>query len=117
MIELLDPARLPQPAAQQVFSVPSDHGLAFEELLRQYSLLPTQVRLEIDINWVEDVQRLQQAIGNGQSRDIAIVIAYFGHSCSTPTEHRQIGTGPLRFDLSGDWNDGSSARSRGQGND
>jgi len=66
---------------RHVLSVPTDHGLAFEELLQQCCLLPTQVTLEIDINGLEDVQRLKQAIASYKSRGYGIAIARFGHSC------------------------------------
>ena len=66
---------------RHIMSVPTSHGLAFEELLLQCRLLPTQVTLEIDINGLEDVQRLRQAAANYKSRGYGIAIARFGHSC------------------------------------
>jgi EAL domain-containing protein (putative c-di-GMP-specific phosphodiesterase class I) len=68
---------------RHVLSVPSDHGLAFEELLRECGLLPTQVTLEIDtenVEGIEDTNHLQRAIANYKSRGYGIAIARFGHA-------------------------------------
>lgn len=65
---------------RHVLSVPADHGLAFEELLRECGLLPSQVTLEIDIEDVEDTNHLKLAIANYKSRGYGIAIARFGHA-------------------------------------
>lgn len=65
---------------RHVLSVPSDHGLAFEELLRGCGLLPRQVTLEIDAEGIDDEAHLRRAVANYQSRGYGIAIARFGHA-------------------------------------
>lgn len=65
---------------RHVLSVPANHGLAFEELLKECGLLPSQVTLEIDTEGVDDQRHLTQAIANYQSRGYGIAIARFGHA-------------------------------------
>lgn len=65
---------------RHVLSVPANHGLAFEELLRECGLLPSQVTLEIDTEGVDDVRHLTQAIVSYQSRGYGVAIARFGHA-------------------------------------
>lgn len=65
---------------RHVLSVPAKHGLAFEELLRECGLLPSQVTLEIDTEGVEDERHLTQAIASYQSRGYGIAVARFGHA-------------------------------------
>ena len=64
--------------ARHVLSVPTDHGLAFEEILRPCGLFPEQVTLEIDIAGIEETERLVRAVANYRSRGYGIAISRFG---------------------------------------
>lgn len=63
---------------RHVMSVPADHGLAFEELLRPCGLLPEQITLEIDSHGIDDFGHLHHAVHNYQSRGYGIAISRFG---------------------------------------
>ena len=63
---------------RHVLSVPADHGLAFEELLRPCGLIPEQVTLELEIDGIEAVEHLQQAVANYKQRGYRIAIHRFG---------------------------------------
>lgn len=65
---------------RHVAAVPSDHGLAFEEILRPYGLLPRQITLELDIDGIPDTDHLKQAVKNYRSRGYGIAVSRFGHS-------------------------------------
>lgn len=65
---------------RHVHSVPADHGLAFEEILRPCGLFPEQITLEIDIDRIDDTQHLIRAVGNYRSRGYGIAISHFGRS-------------------------------------
>ncbi len=65
---------------RHVLSVPSDHGLAFEELLRPCGLMPEQITLELEIDGIEAVWHLQQAVANYKRRGYRIAIHRFGRS-------------------------------------
>jgi EAL domain-containing protein (putative c-di-GMP-specific phosphodiesterase class I) len=71
---------------RHVLSVASDHGLAFEEILRPCGLLPEQITLEIDPNGIEDIRHLERAVENYHSRGYRIALGNFGH-------------GPMDFNL------------------
>ena len=43
-------------------SVPTDHGLAFEEILRSCGLTPQQITLELDADGLEDVDHFTLAV-------------------------------------------------------
>lgn len=66
--------------ARHVLSVPADHGLAFEEILRPCGLFPEQITLEIDTDGVVDRQHLLRAVANYQSRGYGIAVGRFGRS-------------------------------------
>jgi EAL domain-containing protein (putative c-di-GMP-specific phosphodiesterase class I) len=66
--------------ARHVLSVPANHGLAFEEILRPCGLFPEQITLEIDTDAVEDKAHFIRAIGNYRSRGYSIAIGQFGRS-------------------------------------
>lgn len=63
---------------RHVLSVPADHGLAFEELLRPCGLIPEQITLELDIDGIEAEAHLQQAVANYKQRGYRIAIHRFG---------------------------------------
>lgn len=63
---------------RHVLSMPANHGLAFEELLRPVGLLPAQVTLEVDIFGVTQRDKLAEAIRNYRSRGYGIALAGFG---------------------------------------
>lgn len=65
---------------RHVVSVPANHGLAFEGLLRECGLLPTQVILEIDSEGLEDLDHFKRAITSYQSFGYGIAISRFGHA-------------------------------------
>lgn len=64
--------------ARHVQSVPADHGLAFEEILRPCGLFPEQITLEIDSEGIADTAHLVQAVASYRSRGYAIAIGRFG---------------------------------------
>ena len=64
--------------ARHVMSVPADHGLAFEEILRPCGLFPEQITLEIDIEGVDDIPHLIKAVASYRSRGYGIAISHFG---------------------------------------
>lgn len=74
--------------ARHVLSVPADHGLAFEEILRPCGLFPDQITLEIDSEGIADTRHLVRAIDNYRSRGYGIAIGRFGR--------RQLDFGLLR---------------------
>lgn len=74
--------------ARHVMSVPADHGLAFEEILRPCGLFPEQVTLEIDIEGVDNASHLIRALANYRSRGYGIAVSHFGR--------RQLDFGILR---------------------
>jgi len=65
---------------RHVLSVPSDHGLAFEEILKPCGLFPDQITLEIEIDSSADSERLVRAIHSYQSRGYSISASRFGRS-------------------------------------
>lgn len=65
---------------RHVLSVPSDHGLAFEEILKPCGLFPDQITLEIEIDSTDDTDRLIRAIHSYQSRGYAISASKFGRT-------------------------------------
>lgn len=64
--------------ARHVMSVPANHGLAFEEILRPCGLFPEQVTLEIDVAGIEDTAHLIKAVASYRSRGYGIAISRFG---------------------------------------
>lgn len=66
--------------SRHVLSVPADHGLAFEEILKPCGLFPEQITLEIEIDATSDTDRLIRAIRNYQSRGYAIAASRFGRN-------------------------------------
>lgn len=65
---------------RHVASVPADHGLAFEEILRPCGLVPEQITLEIETDGIDDQAHLQRAVTNYQSRGYGIAVGRFGRS-------------------------------------
>lgn len=63
---------------RHVASVPADHGLAFEEILRSCGIIPKQITLELELDAVEDFGHLKRAVSNYRSRGYGIAIARFG---------------------------------------
>ncbi len=63
---------------RHVASVPADHGLAFEEILRSCGLAPQQITLELEIDGIEDIEHLKLAVRNYRSRGYGIAINRFG---------------------------------------
>jgi EAL domain-containing protein (putative c-di-GMP-specific phosphodiesterase class I) len=59
---------------RHVASVASDHGLAFEEILRSCGLLPKEITLELEIREGCDSAHLLRAIANYKSRGYGIAL-------------------------------------------
>jgi EAL domain-containing protein (putative c-di-GMP-specific phosphodiesterase class I) len=66
--------------ARHVMSVPTNHGLAFEEILRPCGLLPKQVTLEIDAGDVVEQDHFIQAVANYRTRGFGVSIGQFGRT-------------------------------------
>lgn len=65
---------------RHIMSVPSDHGLAFEEILRPCGLLPEQITLDLDGDGLEDTKHFLHAVANYRQRGYGIALSRFGHS-------------------------------------
>lgn len=65
---------------RHVMSVPADHGLAFEEILRPCGLLPRQITLELDADGVEDNGHFARAVANYRQRGYGIAFSRFGRT-------------------------------------
>jgi EAL domain-containing protein (putative c-di-GMP-specific phosphodiesterase class I) len=63
---------------RHVISVPTEHGLAFEEILRPCGLLPEQITLEIDTSRIENGNHLISAVNNYKARGFSIAVSHFG---------------------------------------
>jgi EAL domain-containing protein (putative c-di-GMP-specific phosphodiesterase class I) len=63
---------------RHVLSVPADHGLAFEEILRPCGLFPEQITLVINTDGIEDRAHLIRAVASYRSRGYAIAVDHFG---------------------------------------
>lgn len=65
---------------RHILSVPANHGLAFEEILRPCGLFPEQITLEIDTDGVEDTAHFTRAIASYRSRGYHIAVCQFGRT-------------------------------------
>jgi EAL domain-containing protein (putative c-di-GMP-specific phosphodiesterase class I) len=65
---------------RHVMSVPTDHGLAFEEILRSCGLTPQQITLELDADGLEDVDHFTRAVAAYRQRGYGIALSGFGRS-------------------------------------
>lgn len=65
---------------RHVMSVPTDHGLAFEEILRPCGLIPEQITLELDGDGIEDLDHFKLAVANYRQRGYGIALSGFGRS-------------------------------------
>lgn len=65
---------------RHVMSVPSEHGLAFEEILRPCGFLPQQITLELDADGLPDVNHFMRAIASYRRRGYGIALSRFGRS-------------------------------------
>lgn len=63
---------------RHIASVPEDHGLAFEEIIRPCGLVPAQITLEIRAQAGGDQEHLQRAIASYRSRGYGIALGHFG---------------------------------------
>lgn len=63
---------------RHVLGVPSEHGLAFEELLRPCGLMPEQVTLELEMDGMNPVDHLKQAVTSYKRQGYRIAIHRFG---------------------------------------
>lgn len=62
---------------RHIASVPADHGLAFEEILRSCGLLPRQITLELELGASADAAHLELAVRNYRARGYGIAIHRF----------------------------------------
>ena len=74
------------------------HGLAFEEVLRSCGLLPEQITLEIEIDGVDDVAHLLQAVDGYKLRGYAIAVGRFGRRETNFALLREVGPAIVKFD-------------------
>lgn len=66
---------------RHVLSVPTDHGLAFEEILRPCGLVPDQITLELDGDGLAEASNhFLQAAASYQRRGYGLAISRFGKS-------------------------------------
>ena len=67
---------------RHILSVPANHGLAFEEILRPSGLFPDQITLEIDTDTdaVENSAHFVHAIASYRSRGYSIAVSNFGRT-------------------------------------
>ena len=65
---------------RHVMSVPTDHGLAFEEILRSCGLTPQQITLELDADGLADVDHFARAVTAYRQRGYGIALSGFGRS-------------------------------------
>ena len=65
---------------RHVMSVPSDHGLSFEEILPACGLRPQHITLEIDADGIEDVDHFSRAIAAYRRRGYLISLSGFGRT-------------------------------------
>lgn len=66
--------------SRHIISVPANHGLAFEEILRPCGLLPEQITLEINTDAVADKEHFCRAVASYRSRGYGIAISHFGRT-------------------------------------
>lgn len=83
---------------RHVVSVPTEHGLAFEEILRPCGLLPEQITLEIDISRIENSEHLIVATQNYKSRGFSIAVSHFGRRHADFQLLRKIAPNLVKFD-------------------
>lgn len=65
---------------RHVPNAPSEHGPAFEELLRSCGLMPDQVTVELEIDNMQSEEQLKHAIANYKRQGYRIAIHRFGRS-------------------------------------
>lgn len=83
---------------RHVASVAADHGLAFEEVLRACGLMPKLITLEIEIDGVDDIAHLVQAIASYKSRGYGIAVGRFGRRSVDFNLLREIRPAMVKFD-------------------
>ena len=83
---------------RHVASVASDHGMAFEEILRACGLLPKQITLELEIDSIEDTTHLVRAIANYKLRGYSIAIGRLGLAEIDFSLLQKIGPSYVKFD-------------------
>jgi EAL domain-containing protein (putative c-di-GMP-specific phosphodiesterase class I) len=83
---------------RHVASVPTEHGLAFEEILRPCGLLPEQITLEIDTSRIECSEHLIGATQNYKSRGFSIAVSHFGRKGTDFELLEKIAPSLVKFD-------------------
>ena len=84
---------------RHVMSVPTDHGLAFEEILRSCGLTPQQITLELDADGLEDVDHFTRAVAAYRQRGYGIALSGFGRSSIDLSLVRALQPDVVKFDL------------------
>ncbi|MEF8702611.1 MAG: EAL domain-containing protein [Candidatus Accumulibacter sp. UW26] len=84
---------------RHVMSVPTDHGLAFEEILRSCGLTPQQVTLEFDADGVDEVDHFTRAVAAYRQRGYGIALSGFGRSSIDLSLVHVLQPDIVKFDL------------------
>lgn len=84
--------------SRHIASVASDHGLAFEEILRPCGLVPDPITLEIEIDGLEDTAHLKRAIRSYQARGYGIALSRFGRGHPDIGLLRELNPDIVKFD-------------------
>lgn len=84
---------------RHVMSVPTDHGLAFEGILRACGLPPQQIMLELDADGLkDDVDHFSRAVVSYQKRGYGIALSGFGRSSIDLSLLRALQPDIVKFD-------------------
>jgi len=84
--------------SRHIASVVSDHGLAFEEILRPCGLVPDPITLEIEIDGLEDTAHLKRAVRSYQARGYGIALSRFGRGAPDLGLLRELNPDIVKFD-------------------
>lgn len=84
---------------RHVMSVPTDHGLAFEEILRSCGLSPQRITLELDADGLDDVDHFTPAVAAYRQRGYGIAFSGFGRSSIDLSLVRALQPDIVKFDL------------------
>lgn len=85
---------------RHVLGVSTEHGLAFEELLRPCGLMPEQVTLELEVDSISPMTHLKQAITSYKRQGYRIAIQRFGKHSNNYRLLNELGPHIVRLDSS-----------------
>lgn len=83
---------------RHVMSVPTDHGLAFEGILRACGLPPQQIMLELDADGLKNVDHFTRAVVSYRQRGYGIALSGFGRSSIDLSLLRALQPDIVKFD-------------------